>query len=508
MPLPDTVMSKAAFIERTKAFGHSRSDELKRIDELLGHRDEALKKGIGTRDVTALKKAFEAWTKKAGPKWRTSIRNKSGAMEELEFQLAGGSVPATVRELDAAHARLGLIYLFAKTRVEQDKWKLLAQGGLDLAGKGMAVNEVKAAVGSATRTVVGGGIAAAKVIAPRVAAAKPQQKKPLNVPQKETEVPAVAIVAGANEATSLLHRAGGAVREFWDALTRYLTDFAKNVWSAAVTAIREKIKGSASAKAYAVIDMAWAPVAAMVNSIVAKVAAQAAPFVSGGIAIATGLKSLCEGLYHRYRSYAAGKGVMLADGHPAAIADAINTAMNINIGKGLYETLKGGASIAMTATSFGASAVVDLIIAGAEIIVGLIHRTLEVAQINAFCADCRERFQHREEWSGIHNSPAAFGAWFNSAASSAPAIAALTLASGMAGDKMQYLKMFSAGGEPIAQSAFDRGVAYLDQLKGWSQPYLAKTGYVFLSDDDVVQGRLMASTSSNTVYLTRLKLAS
>jgi hypothetical protein len=41
---------------------------------------------------------------------------------------------------------------------------------------------------------------------------------------------------------------------------------------------------------------------------------------------------------------------------------------------------------------------------------------------------------------------------------------------------------------PISQSEFDRGVAYVDHLKEAAKDYLSSSGYEFSSTDKVVDG--------------------
>lgn len=64
---------------------------------------------------------------------------------------------------------------------------------------------------------------------------------------------------------------------------------------------------------------------------------------------------------------------------------------------------------------------------------------------------------------------------------------------------MMYLSMFKDQKDltavkpgqilnPISQSEFDRGVAYIDHLKEAAKGYLSSSGYKFSSTDKVVEG--------------------
>ena len=126
--------------------------------------------------------------------------------------------------------------------------------------------------------------------------------------------------------------------------------------------------------------------------------------------------------------------------------------------------------------------------------------------MKAFFEDCKDRYQHYKSASLISDndllhSGVAFGAWYRAAAYSLPCLSALALCSGMTGDKMMYLSMFkdqkdlapAKPGEfmnPISQSEFDRGVAYIDNLKATAQGYLSDSGFKFSSTDKVVEGLL------------------
>ena len=450
------------WLRRTSVFGRIRSPQLKRVDELLKNYE------LNGGDLGLLRIALQTWKLKEGVAWKSSKRNADGAIEELERRMNADNAPVTVLSQDATHARLGLIYLFAHTKVDSAIFKLLVEGGFDLAGNVVGLDPVANALGKTGAPLATMGVKAAKFVASESIPAPP------NGPPLSASLP---------------------VKSMWEKLVDWLSDYARKVYAN----LNAKY---ASGGMTAVAGDAWGPVTSLIKLIVGKCAAAAAPFVGGAFDLVTGLKNVITGCYDRYASWSAGRNVVLTSGHPAVVVDSIHRAMNFSIAKGVYDSLKGAGSLAMAATSFGASAVVDMVIAGCEVIASFIHRVWETSRMNAFFGDCRERWKSRAEDSGIQNSPTAFAGWYRAGAVSMPAVSALALNSGITGDKMQYLKMFDDGGAAVKQAEFDRGTKYLEELKKWSREYVSDTGYKFFSDDKLIASILAGSTSKDFKPLT------
>lgn len=314
---------------------------------------------------------------------------------------------------------------------------MLVEGGFDLTGNVLPLAPVSGAMGSVGSAVAGGGVTAA------MSNAVGSLPSAVNGPSSAAPAP---------------------VKSLWTRLSDWLTDYARKIFDNLTAKFASGAAGYASAA-----NDAWGPVTNVIKLIVSQCASAAAPFVGGAFDVVTGLKNDIVGGYDRHSSWSAGRNLVFASGHPAVVVDSIHRAMNFSIAKGVYDSLKGAASLAMAGTAFGASAVVDLVIAGCEVIASVVHRVWETSRMNAFFADCRERWHSRQEASGIQNSPTAFAGWNRAAAVAIPVISALALNSGLTGDKMQYLKIFDAGGTTIAQAEFDRGTKFLDNLKSWSR---------------------------------------
>ncbi len=439
------------WLARTSVMGKFRSADLKAVDKAL----ENYEKHGGT--LAFLKQALDTWKVKATKEhgdWKKSPRNAKGAITELTEKMAQTRVD-TVMSKDSSHARLGLIFMFAHTKVDSGLFKLILEGGLDLAGKTFSLDQVQDGVGKKVATGVGMAAKGVSVISSQ--ALKPGPKAP---PGGSPPV----------------------IQSLWKDLTDWLTEFAEKVWKSLQAKFTLDPTKSWIDRG---ID-ALPKIADLVVVIVGQVCAAAAPFVGAAVDIAKGLKGLVTGCYDRYQSYSLGKNVVMANGHPGVVVDSLHRAMNFGILKGCYDTLKGAASLGMAIASYGGSAIVDLVIAGCEAIASLVHRLWETSRMNAFFADCAVKWKSRDEKSGIQHSAIAFGAWYRAAAVAIPAISALALNSGITGDKMQYLQMFNTKGEEISKEDFSRGVKFVDNLKVWSKSYLKDTGYHFHSEDKLV----------------------
>ena len=134
------------WMKDTARFGLSRSPELKALDEAFRSYEK-----LGTSVAKQqLEDAFSAWKRKQGPgeAWVNSARNNSNAFTKLATLLAGqrdddtafsmGRVPDFMHE-ELINARLGVLYLFSRVSVTPGVFKLLLEGGLDLAGQAMEV---------------------------------------------------------------------------------------------------------------------------------------------------------------------------------------------------------------------------------------------------------------------------------------------------------------------------------------------------------------------------------
>jgi hypothetical protein len=179
---------------------------------------------------------------------------------------------------------------------------------------------------------------------------------------------------------------------------------------------------------------------------------------------------------------------------------AIKRAMAMNIGEGLWRVLKGTGNLAMTAGSAGAGLVMGLLIAGAEMLGKILFRVFEVAFMNRSFNTAKRLWAARDSANALHKRPHAFGEWYRTQVLKAPALAVLTLNSGICGDKMAWLQMYDADGKtPISPEQFGAGTAHLDSLKVWGAKYLRDAGFVFQGTDNLVSALIRSASGQSAI---------
>lgn len=249
-----------------------------------------------------------------------------------------------------------------------------------------------------------------------------------------------------------------------------------------------------------------ARIGTVITFIVAKVAAEAAPFVGGSMEIAKGLIDTVKACADKYESYILGKNVDISPGHPAAVVDAIDLIQSVGIGKGLYATLKGAGQLALDATT-GAGGIVGLVISCCEVLAKFIHRLWDTSRMKTFAKKCQAMYLANKDVistgaAGTLPRAGEFGLFLRGYLLTTPTLACLALVSNFAGDAMQWLDMNStfnqAQGVPAeswkqgnaqfdrAARSFAEGKDYLDNLKKTARKYLVDSGFDFTHRDPSV----------------------
>ncbi len=217
-------------------------------------------------------------------------------------------------------------------------------------------------------------------------------------------------------------------------------------------------------------------------------AKEAAPFVKGAFDIVKGLAKATPLIIDRLRMWAKGKDVEFVSGHPAIVVDALKTAMTISIFEGLYSVIKGAVDMSLTAITAGASVLAKVVIAFVETAVKIVWRLFELFRMEQFCGWCRTAWAQRDNSNAPHRNPAAFAKVYKKYAIQVPAIAALTLGSGICGDKMRFIGLYSSDGSVISQKTFDSGVSIIDKhLKPYSGVLLRNMGFGIIIADKMVK---------------------
>ena len=484
-PLPKTVAYDEWMTHTARAL-YARSPELKKVDAAL----QAYQRSPTYPNLLALSQAFDAWkgAHGNGDEWRDSKRNTNQYATLLDNQLKGvGDTDVAVgahafMEPALINSRLGILYLYSRLECN-DMFKVILEGALDFTGAVLEYPDVDA------NENIGTALDAGKDKAGSVASFV-EEKVRSKIKQKEGKPTPVS-------STQLLETPAtpppGKLRAIWDKIREKLYEWAqkliamaKEQWQKA----REKIRWAMADPGATALEVAPTLLRKLCDFIATHVLASAAPFIGAGLDIAKGIMNTIDAGMTKYREWVASKEVELVIGHPGTIAEAIRRAMWLDVGKGLYETCKGGLDLGMQFASQGASAIVSLVMAGVEAIAKTIWKLVEVVKMRSVFAKGRELWEARMQSDSLHLRPIAFNAWFKSHALMLPALPVLVLNTGICGDKMHFIKMFKDDDAVITQSAFDEGCRYVDGLKVWGSEYLNDCGFGFTSSDPVVNGLL------------------
>jgi len=464
------------WLDKTSSIGRSRSKELQALDTALGNYHKA--GGKSTQAKAELEKRLEAWkrTQGLGDEWKKSTRNKGGYVELLTTQLKGGDtdtawglVPDYMHET-LIHDRLGVLYLFNHVSVNPKLFNVILEGGLAVMGSSLSF------AGADVTKAWGGGLGD---LAAKQAGASMQSVMVVGAP----------IIDGSWTATlnTVVKPAMRSTLDTWAVTIRnWFTQF--------VNKLIEKLKETWKC------ELPAAAVTGILNSVCTMVLESTqAGVVSGVVDTTKGAILTVDSVMTRVSAWKSGQNVALVSGHPAAVSDAILRGMNMNIGEGLWKLLKGAANIGVAAGTAGAGLIVGIVVAAAEMIAKIIFRLFEVTHMRKFCEKAAEHWRNRTRADAIHLQPFAFGKFYRKHALIAPALAVLTLNSGICGSKMSWLSMFKEDGNPISTEAFRDGAAHLDSLKVWGAEYVRNAGFSFSSSDETVGSLLKFSAGALTL---------
>jgi hypothetical protein len=473
-------------------FTTGRSDELKAVGDAFQTFENAKGDAAKATAKTALTNAFNAWKRTQGPgdEWLKSKRNTSRAMEKLAAMLGSaneetafsrGKAPDYMHE-ELVNARLGVLYLFSRLNVTPGLFKMLLEGGLDLAGQGLDVGGASDTVQdvfgkgqkgySAAQSKIDGKLdqferGFVKQVAVKNVNLPVGQAPSIDLTPKPAVVTSTGLLAASSASRTLSNPTLEAIRVKLETL---------------FDSFVEKVKQLLQKK-FGTIEDAAGTIKQLVKALVSLIASKAAPFVGSGLDIVKSCATTLDASYTRFRTWKEGRDVEMAQGHPTTVVDSITRAMNVAVFSGLYDMLKGAGALAMDITAFGAGGLVNLIISAIELIVKFVWRLAETIRFNKFCAMAREYYENSKSADSIHKHPFAFADWYRSYALNLPLIAILTLNTGICGDKMRYLTMFNNGAE-ISTESFQAGVRFLDNLKPWGAQYIQDAGFDIRSVGD------------------------
>lgn len=462
----------ADWMKHTNAPGFKRSKELLQLDiALLAH-----ERSLSSVSIQVVQKKFDVWKKSQGPgqAWKTSRRNKDKYVDLLATLLekgadsdsAWGTTPNFMHE-SLVHSRLGVLYLFGHLKADPKVFNVLLEGGLSLGGG------LLSGMGSAVKD---GGLGSTH--AKNIALAKG--------PVMVAGGPLIAAGRSTDwKSTRQFSGQPGAMAQF--------TDFMRSIeaWFREIAA-----KLIAEFKAKWKFELPVQTVNAAVNTVCSAVGAG---IVSAGLDTAKGAVVTADAVFTRVRAWRLSKDVEFASGHPSMVVNTIHRAMSASIGEGMWQMLQGVAGMGLTAASMGAGMIVSMVVAAVEMLAKLFWRLYEVTQMNKFFGEAAEHWRNRDTNNALHKQPFAFARWYRKHVLLAPALAILTLNSGICGDKMIYLSMFNDDQTPISSDEFSRGTASIENLKVWGARYLGDCGFSFSSENDTADRLLTFAQGSGAV---------
>ena len=300
------------------------------------------------------------------------------------------------------------------------------------------------------------------------------------VPDQAGDVAVAALAAG-----------GGVERQtLWIRIKTWALEFVQKVW--------EKVRNTLGN----VPEMAG-HVRSIGVFIAGQVFAHAAPFIGAANGLISGLVKAGRAFIASLSNWRAGRGVSVKDGHPKTLLKGVEWGVKRALWEGLAEIAKSATSIGLNAASFGGAAIVDAVMACLQAAVKLVWRIAEYCILTTFINQAKNFWAIRDLDTAKHLDAEKFNDWLKPATQKVPVIAALSLGSGIAGDKMRLLQMYNKKDDPISQSQFDRGVTYIDQLKGEGARLIKKSGLEFSGTNTFIDGLIEHAQSHDPIIFPR-----
>lgn len=480
-PLPQVVTYEDWMKQTSKAL-LKRSPELKKVDAAL----QKYQRSPSYPALLDLTQSFETWklAHGKGTEWQDSSRNTNKFATLLDNQLKGkGDTDVALgaqafMEPALINSRLGVLYLYSRLDCN-NYFKVILEGALDLTTASLEFAEAPDAIGSGLKGAQKPAGSVANFVEEKVRE-KIRKKEGKATPVSSTQLLEAPLAPPPGRLRALWDK----IREKIYEVAQKLVAMAREQWQKA----REKLLWAKADPGGTALEIAPTVLRKLCDFLATHLLASVAPFISAGLDLAKGILNTIDAGLKKYQEWAGAKQVELVIGHPATIAEAIRRAMWLNVGKGLYETLKGGLDLGLQIASQGASSIASLVMAGIEALAKTIWKLVEITKMRGVFAHARELWDARNNRDSLHLRPIAFNAWFKSHALMLPALPVLVLNSGIAGDKMHFMKMFKDDDTVITQASFDAGCRYIDGLKAWGSDYLKDCGFDFKSRDKVVQG--------------------
>lgn len=454
-----------------------------------------------------------------------------------------------IRNIEIPSARLGVLYFLANIKVELDPFTSVVESvsaAAGVLGVGLTTDISKtASAADGTRAVFTAPVMGTAVKAEQLALAgkvamhagkalvnvgqspsaptqppSPLQPRSQYLPTTSAALFALSSSLSSNlDAGRYLRMAGTAALAAPVTLGALAVDAVRQLWDKVWGALSQV--GQAIQRAwYRKGDLEAARYLGMLVKAAVRVAADlvmknAVPFLGGAVDVATGLARSIGDACSRVRSWLDRRHLDLQAGHPAQIANAIESQMSKGVFRGLAEALVGAAKAAISVFLPGLGSLVSVVIGAVDWMVRIVSRLLEQSAIQRFLEDARRLYvlekKQVKQVDGVYagskdshrliNNSARFGAFFQRGCEASPLIPMLTLNSGLAGNWMTLLNLFTDDASPRMKANAGEQVLkaddYFGRLKRHGVDYMRQSGFRFMplmSHDTLMQGYLKHAT--------------
>jgi len=563
---PLEVVSSREWVRRTALTLSSRSASTVRIDTAYAAWWNAR---FDRAKAATLRDALEDYLAEKGGDWSKVPRNtESGGLMQYIHQQAKAVAPPQpsaaaardrIRSFDIPHSRYGVLYLLGNIDVDMNAFTIAMEGVGAVGGaigSGFATNmsHLNSATQAArhvsvaghevsARAIVGAGSAAAKS-APRAGKTLDETFGISNAATRERRWAKTGTVRPAMDNASSgpikskvtwaypTTQAGFEMIKEDPALflnpwvlpttlvgaalvtvTETLNNLRREIESA-VTWAFEKIKNALLGTSASTFNVAGGIVRSLIKVVVTQCLASAAPFVGAAIDLGAGIIKTLRAAAEKVGAWLERRRIELNAGHPELIATALEGEMQAGLFQGLWTTLKGAVSMALSSFLPGAGSLVSAIVTGVEWLVKFCFRLWEQSKIHAFLVKARELYLHERELAkrdpgagglefqpnmdpskgGIIHDVDKFTAFFQEGCDASPLIPMLTLNTGICGSLMTLVNLFRdeqvTGREVVDRATYGSGEAYFSRLKAFGAQYMQSSGFKFSARQSETRGSI------------------
>jgi predicted SprT family Zn-dependent metalloprotease len=563
---PLVVVNASEWIRRTALTFSSRSASTSRVDAAYAAwctaRFDPLK-------AATLRDALDDYLAEKGGDWSKVSRNsESGGLMQYIYEEAKAIAPARssavaarrrIRSFDIPHSRYGVLYLLGNIEIDMNCFNIVMEGVAAVGGaigSGFAANMSHLnTVNQASRHVDIGGrqVSAQAIVSASSTAIKVLPKagkkidetfgisQPLGRERRWSPTGTVRPVMDNADSGPVKSRvnwnypvtkagfemlkddpalflnpwmlpatAAGAVIV---TMTETLNNLRREIESAVSWAF-EKIKNGLLGASASTFTLSGGIVRSLIKIVVTQCLASAAPFVGAAMDLGAGIVKTLRAAAEKVGAWLERRRIQLNEGHPELIAAALEGEMQKGMFQGLWTTLKGAVSMALSSFLPGAGSLVSAIVTGVEWLVKFAFRLWEQSKIHAFLVKAREFYLEERELAtrdpgprglefqpnmapdrgGIIHDVDRFSAFFQEGCNASPLIPMLTLNTGICGSLMTMVNLFRDENDDaravVDRATYNSGVAYFSRLKAYGAQYLQNSGFKFRPSPTETRGAI------------------